>query len=125
MLNVGLVFSLFFSQLEDLNFPEIKRKKQEERKEEDKKEFKELFELDTDSDEESTGIAVKGRAAGLGTPLLASPGFAALREQHVHFKRRTDVEREHSTLVAFQSDRRQLGGFPPPLPLPRCHPSSF
>uniref|UniRef100_A0A8C3BTW3 NOC2 like nucleolar associated transcriptional repressor n=1 Tax=Cairina moschata TaxID=8855 RepID=A0A8C3BTW3_CAIMO len=58
-------------RLEDLNFPEIKRKKQEERKEEDKKEFKELFELDTDSDEESTGIAVKGRAAGLGTPLLA------------------------------------------------------
>lgn len=64
-----MVFS--FSQLEDLNFPEIKRKKQEERKEEDKKEFKELFELDTDSDEESTGIAVKGRAAGLGMPLLA------------------------------------------------------
>ncbi|XP_035413304.1 nucleolar complex protein 2 homolog [Cygnus atratus] len=49
-------------RLEDLNFPEIKRKKQEERKEEDKKEFKELFELDTDSDEENTGIAVKGKS---------------------------------------------------------------
>ncbi|NWV01898.1 NOC2L protein, partial [Upupa epops] len=47
-------------RLEDLNFPEIKRKKQEERKEEDKKEFKELFELDTDSDEEN-GFTVKGK----------------------------------------------------------------
>lgn len=123
MLNVGLVFSLFFSQLEDLNFPEIKRKKQEERKEEDKKEFKELFELDTDSDEESTGIAVKGRAAGLGTPLLAR--FCCPEGDACSFQRGSDVEREHSTLVAFQSDRRQLGGFSPPLPLPRCHPSSF
>ncbi|NWR59656.1 NOC2L protein, partial [Bucorvus abyssinicus] len=49
-------------RLEDLNFPEIKRKKQDERKEEDKKEFKELFELDSDSDEEHVGFPVKGKA---------------------------------------------------------------
>ncbi|NXG50546.1 NOC2L protein, partial [Psilopogon haemacephalus] len=49
-------------RLEDLNFPEIKRKKQDERKEEDKKEFKELFELDTDSDEENVGFPVEGKA---------------------------------------------------------------
>ncbi|XP_010135372.1 PREDICTED: nucleolar complex protein 2 homolog, partial [Buceros rhinoceros silvestris] len=49
-------------RLEDLNFPEIKRKKQDERKEEDKKEFKELFELDSDSDEENVGFSVKGKA---------------------------------------------------------------
>ncbi|KAJ7398774.1 Nucleolar complex protein 2 like protein [Pitangus sulphuratus] len=48
-------------RLEDLNFPEIKRKKQDERKEEDKKEFKDLFEMDSDSDEENSGFSVKGK----------------------------------------------------------------
>ncbi|XP_015267144.1 PREDICTED: nucleolar complex protein 2 homolog [Gekko japonicus] len=41
--------------LEELNFPEIKRKKPGEQKEDDKKEFKDLFELDSDSDEEEAG----------------------------------------------------------------------
>ncbi|KAJ7412367.1 Nucleolar complex protein 2 like protein [Willisornis vidua] len=49
-------------RLEDLNFPEIKRKKHDERKEEDKKEFKDLFEMDSDSDEENSGFSVKGKA---------------------------------------------------------------
>ncbi|NXC69538.1 NOC2L protein, partial [Anhinga anhinga] len=49
-------------RLEDLNFPEIKRKKHDETKEEDKKEFKDLFELDSDSDEENVGFHVKGKA---------------------------------------------------------------
>uniref|UniRef100_A0A803TMX4 Nucleolar complex protein 2 homolog n=1 Tax=Anolis carolinensis TaxID=28377 RepID=A0A803TMX4_ANOCA len=42
-------------RLEDLNLPEIKRKKPGEQKEDDKREFKELFEMDSDSEEEGTG----------------------------------------------------------------------
>uniref|UniRef100_A0A803SRV2 Nucleolar complex protein 2 homolog n=1 Tax=Anolis carolinensis TaxID=28377 RepID=A0A803SRV2_ANOCA len=48
-------------RLEDLNLPEIKRKKPGEQKEDDKREFKELFEMDSDSEEEGTGsLLVKG-----------------------------------------------------------------
>ncbi|KAL8198376.1 UNVERIFIED_CONTAM: Nucleolar complex protein 2, partial [Gekko kuhli] len=46
-------------RLEELNFPEIKRKKPGEQKEDDKKEFKDLFELDSDSDEEAGSFSVK------------------------------------------------------------------
>lgn len=77
MLTVG--FGFF--QLEDLNFPEIKRRKHDERKEEDKKEFKDLFELDTDSEEENVGFPVKGK--GLELEILSpSPGFWVMLEQH-------------------------------------------
>ncbi|XP_027711305.1 nucleolar complex protein 2 homolog isoform X2 [Vombatus ursinus] len=49
-------------RLEELNFPEVKRRKPEDRKEEDRKEFRDLFDLDTDSDEEGEGLSVKGKA---------------------------------------------------------------
>ncbi|XP_038232531.1 nucleolar complex protein 2 homolog isoform X4 [Dermochelys coriacea] len=49
-------------RLDDLNLPEIKRKRLEDRKEDDKKEFKDIFELDSDSDGESGGFSVQGKS---------------------------------------------------------------
>ncbi|XP_061457263.1 nucleolar complex protein 2 homolog [Rhineura floridana] len=48
-------------RLEDLNLPEIKRKKPGEQKDDDKREFKALFEMDSDSEEEDAvgGLSVK------------------------------------------------------------------
>lgn len=68
--NVGIVFVacrfssidpllVFCSvmKMEDLDLPEIKRRKVQEKKAEDKKEFKDLFESDSDSDD---GLQIKG-----------------------------------------------------------------
>lgn len=49
-----------FVKMEDLDLPEIKRKKIQEKKEEDKKEFKDLFESDSDSDD-GDGFQLKGK----------------------------------------------------------------
>ncbi|XP_020832522.1 nucleolar complex protein 2 homolog isoform X2 [Phascolarctos cinereus] len=63
-------------RLEELNFPEIKRRKPEDRKEEDRKEFRDLFDLDTDSDEEGEGLSVKGRAGSKKAQGEDSDGFS-------------------------------------------------
>uniref|UniRef100_H9H8Q7 NOC2 like nucleolar associated transcriptional repressor n=1 Tax=Monodelphis domestica TaxID=13616 RepID=H9H8Q7_MONDO len=60
-------------RLEELNFPEIKRRRPEDRKEEDRREFKDLFDLDTDSDEEGEGLSVKGEARPQGWRRLDCP----------------------------------------------------
>ncbi|XP_029994928.1 nucleolar complex protein 2 homolog isoform X3 [Sphaeramia orbicularis] len=54
-------------RMEDLDLPEIKRKKVQEKKEEDKKEFKDLFQSDSDSDEEESGLKVKGKKNSRGS----------------------------------------------------------
>uniref|UniRef100_A0A8C5I3T7 Nucleolar complex protein 2 homolog n=1 Tax=Gouania willdenowi TaxID=441366 RepID=A0A8C5I3T7_GOUWI len=48
-------------RMEDLDLPEIKRKKLQEKKAADKKEFKDLFQSDSDSDEDETGLKIKGK----------------------------------------------------------------
>ncbi|KAF7664470.1 hypothetical protein LDENG_00177620, partial [Lucifuga dentata] len=53
-------------RMEDLNFPEIKRKKMQE-KSEDKKEFKDLFESGSDSDDEDSGLKIKGKKGRRGS----------------------------------------------------------
>lgn len=47
--------------MEDLDLPEIKRKKVQEKKAEDKKEFKDLFQSDSDSDDDDDGLKIKGK----------------------------------------------------------------
>lgn len=48
-------------RIEDLDLPEIKRRKIQDKKEEDKKEFKDLFESDSDSDRDNSGFKIKGK----------------------------------------------------------------
>lgn len=47
--------------MEDLDLPEIKRKKLQEKKSEDKKEFKDLFQSDSGSDDDDDGLRIKGK----------------------------------------------------------------
>uniref|UniRef100_A0A3B4TWX8 NOC2-like nucleolar associated transcriptional repressor n=1 Tax=Seriola dumerili TaxID=41447 RepID=A0A3B4TWX8_SERDU len=49
-------------RMEDLDLPEIKRKKIQEKKAEDKKEFKDLFESDSESDDDDGGFKIKGES---------------------------------------------------------------
>ncbi|KAM4571789.1 nucleolar complex protein 2 homolog isoform 2-T2 [Fundulus diaphanus] len=48
-------------RMEDLDLPEIKRKKIQEKKAEDKKEFKDLFQSDSDSDDSDMGLKIKSK----------------------------------------------------------------
>lgn len=52
-------FLLSLVKMEDLDFPEIKRKAIQEKKALDKKEFKGLFESDSDSDDDGPGLKFK------------------------------------------------------------------
>jgi len=47
--------------MEDLELPEIKRRKIQEKKVEDKKEFKDLFDTDSESDEDDGTFKLKGK----------------------------------------------------------------
>ncbi|XP_032377984.1 nucleolar complex protein 2 homolog [Etheostoma spectabile] len=54
-------------RMEDLELPEIKRRKIQEKKVEDKKEFKDLFESDSESDGDDGELKIKGKKGHLGS----------------------------------------------------------
>lgn len=54
-------------RMEDLDLPEIKRKKIQEKKTEDKKEFKDLFQSDSESEDDDAGFKIKGKRGSHGS----------------------------------------------------------
>ncbi|XP_048854508.1 nucleolar complex protein 2 homolog [Brienomyrus brachyistius] len=59
-------------RMEDLDLPEIKRKKLQESREKDKKEFKDLFQSDSDSDEDGVGLKIKDKSKNEGVGDLST-----------------------------------------------------
>ncbi|KAG7520319.1 nucleolar complex protein 2-like [Solea senegalensis] len=54
-------------RMEDLDLPEIKRKKVADKKAEDKKEFKDLFQSDSESDDDGDDFKIKGKKGSHGS----------------------------------------------------------
>uniref|UniRef100_A0A8C7NPR9 Nucleolar complex protein 2 homolog n=1 Tax=Oncorhynchus mykiss TaxID=8022 RepID=A0A8C7NPR9_ONCMY len=71
-------------RMEDLDLPEIKRRKIQEKKAVDKKEFKDLFESDSDSDDDG-GLKVKGNPIYIHSWVLGMTWTCPVRNTHFGF----------------------------------------
>ncbi|XP_029435093.1 nucleolar complex protein 2 homolog isoform X2 [Rhinatrema bivittatum] len=91
-------------RLEDLNLPAINRKKREE-KEEAKKEFGELFDSESGSEEENGGVFVKGRSEDLSDMSSAEEGGYEIEDSEEPFTDGSDSDRADSPAVKMGKEK--------------------
>ncbi|KAG8434433.1 hypothetical protein GDO86_012702 [Hymenochirus boettgeri] len=88
-------------RMEDLNLPEIKRKKQV-KKEEDKREFKDLFESDSESEEGNGGLSLKGKSKSTNSEESPDSELSSEEEEGEY-----EVEDESSGLEGESQDEEE------------------
>ncbi|KAM4571788.1 nucleolar complex protein 2 homolog isoform 1-T1 [Fundulus diaphanus] len=91
-------------RMEDLDLPEIKRKKIQEKKAEDKKEFKDLFQSDSDSDDSDMGLKIKSKKSNQDSDEdeVLSDSSAEEGESGQYFKDDNDEEEDETASKAPQ-----------------------
>uniref|UniRef100_A0AAQ4Q9P5 NOC2-like nucleolar associated transcriptional repressor n=1 Tax=Gasterosteus aculeatus aculeatus TaxID=481459 RepID=A0AAQ4Q9P5_GASAC len=96
-------------RMEDLDLPEIKRRKVQEKKVEDKKEFKDLFEYESGSDEDDGKLKIKGKLVTRPLGVVHRSQAAATWLLQLYTRTRS---KQHKGLRKVTEERsRRKGGF--------------